>query len=126
MRLIVRSVLILLYSLFILANLYSIVMGGFSFTRGIFLALSILAIVALTGKGGSNTRFLAYVLCGLLGFAGVLFTGYSVWIYTRNVPTGAVILWAGPILVFVAATTFWVLKTGKQREPVRATDLETR
>lgn len=125
MRLVVSSALILLYSLFIFANLYVGIMGGFSITGGIFLALSVLAIVALTGKGGSNSRFWAYILCGLLCFAGVLIVGYSVWAYARNVPIDSAVMWVGPVLVIVAAATYWVIKTGKRRAPDRAAELET-
>jgi drug/metabolite transporter (DMT)-like permease len=125
MRLVVSSALILLYSLFVLANFYAALMGGFSVTRGIFLVLSVLAIVALTGKGGSNSQFWAYILCGLLGFAGAILFGYSVWAYARNEPIDSVVMWAGPILVLLAATTYWVIKTGQQRPQDRATELET-
>jgi uncharacterized membrane protein len=125
MRLVVRSALILLYSLFIFANLYAGIMGGFSISKGIFLALSVLAIVALTGKGGSNPRFWAYILCGLLCFAGALLIGYSVWAFSRNVPIDSAVMWAGPVFVIVAAATYWVIKSGRQRAPDRAAELES-
>lgn len=127
MRFVVSSTLVLLYSLFVFANLYSIVMGGLSVTRGIFLILSVLAIIALTGKGGDGLRFWTYILCGLLGFAGILLVGYSFWAYFANVPIDStIVIWAGPILTIVAATTYWVVKTGGQPAPDHTAESQSR
>lgn len=117
MRLIASSVLIALYLLFVLATLYSFIMGGFSITRSIFLVLSVLTIVALTGKGGSNFRFWAYILCGFLCLFGLLALGFSIWLFAVDTPIGSTVLWAGPVLFFVAAATFWILRSGRQQTP---------
>ena len=122
MRLVVSTALILVYSLFILANLYSMVMGGFSLTGSMFLALSVLAIVAISGKGGSESRFWAYVFCGLLGVCGALLVGYSIWAYTTDPPVVSNLLWVGTLFVVLAATTYWVIKTGKRPSSGKATE----
>ncbi len=124
MRRIVILVLIALYLLFVLATLYAFLMGGFSITKSIFMVLSVVTIIALTGIGGSNSRFWAYFLCGLLCLFGVAALGFSVWQFAVNSPIGSTILWAGPILLFVAAATYWVLRTGRQQSPEDPAELE--
>lgn len=124
MRFIASAILIVLYSLFILASLYVFMMGGFSITRSIFLVLSALTIVALTGKGGKNLRFWAFILCGFLCLFGVSSLGLSIWQYAVNAPVPTAVLWAGPVLIFVSATTYWVLGTGRQQAPEDPTELE--
>ncbi len=124
MRLFVSIILILLYSLFALANAYVIYMGGFSATRVIFLVLCLLAIVALSGKGGSGSRFWAYMLSGLLIIAGSLISAYSIWAYASEVPAGKVVIFSGPALVAMAVATYWVIKTGDYRPFDDASELE--
>ena len=126
MRRIVSSALIAVYSLFILANLYVMVLGGFSLTRGIFLALCVFAIIAVSGKGGGDSRFWAYILCGILGIVGASLVGYSIWAYASDPPVDSTVMWTGPILVFLAATTYWVIKSGKQSPTDQDTELDSR
>jgi len=124
MRRIVISVLIALYLLFVLATLYAFLMGGISITKSIFMVLSVVTIIALTGIGGGNSRFWAYVLCGFLCLFGVAALGFSVWQLAVNSPIGSTVLWAGPVLLFVAAATYWVLRTGRQQAPEDPAELE--
>ncbi len=124
MRLLVRTILVLLYSLFVLANSYVIYKGGFSTTRAIFLALCLLAIVAVSGKGGSGTRFWAYMLSGFLAIGGCLLSAYSIWAHASDVPNSPTAMYSGPLLVLMAVATYWVIKTGNHRPFDHAAELE--
>ncbi len=124
MRLVVKTILIFLYSLLVLANSYVIYMGGFRATRAIFLVLCILAIVALSGKGGSSSRFWTYMLSGFIGIGGSLLIAYSIWAYTTDVPASATVRYAGPLLLFMAVATYWVIRTGDYRPFDDAAEVE--
>ena len=114
MRLAVTSVLVLLYSLFVLVELYVSIMGGPTITKSIFILLGVFAILALIGRGGSSFRFWAYLLCGLLGLLGVGLTGYSVWAHVRDVSASLAVLWIGPVLLVVSVATYWVVSTRRE------------
>lgn len=111
MRLAVTSVLVLLYSLFVLMELYVSIMGGPTVTKSIFMILGVFAILALIGRGGGAFRFWAYFLCGLLGLLGIALTGYSVWAHVRDIPESLVVLWIGPVIFVVSVATYWVVRT---------------
>ena len=112
-----NSILIVLYVFQILVGVYQLVEHGISILRLVIMALSLVTVLALAGKGGELARRTALVYAGLMLVLGLVAVGMSIWSALTSDRFFGLGLIAGAIILPVSAFTIFVLKKNVSTAP---------